>query len=190
VAVEGVRGDAEAPGHPGQRHAVDTFGVAQLDRRLDDLPERERWLMVVIGVLDGFRAASTAPESPYRTSRKVIPSQLGRDTGLTASHSTPSAASAPSRDVGSRHPAVPPTGRMRQLTRRAPRPEEVPQHVNEDLERTHLPPSDLAHLPPAQRATSLLGVATSRSRTQSHSHACPLPQDGTATDRHKTRTCC
>jgi hypothetical protein len=34
--------------------------------------------MVVINVLDGFRAAPAAAESPYRPSRKVIPIRLGR----------------------------------------------------------------------------------------------------------------
>jgi hypothetical protein len=35
--------------------------------------------MVVISVLDGFRAAPAAAESPYRPSGKVIPIRLGRD---------------------------------------------------------------------------------------------------------------
>lgn len=38
----------------------------------------EPGLMVVISVLDGFRAAPAAAESPYRPSRKVFPMRLGR----------------------------------------------------------------------------------------------------------------
>jgi hypothetical protein len=39
----------------------------------------EPGFMVVISVLDGFRAVPAAPESPYRPSRKVIPIRFGRD---------------------------------------------------------------------------------------------------------------
>jgi hypothetical protein len=120
-----VRGEREAA-----RRLVDACGGSPLALRT---------VAARLATDPGLTIATCVSESARATPRPRTPTRR-------RNHSGPEPDPPPESGTCSRHPAVPPTGRMWQLALRAPRPEEVPQHVNEDLERAHLPPSDLAHL--------------------------------------------